>query len=871
MPELFTSHSWCLDLPLVISISALVFGAAQSSPYSDISDTYNQALWWGAAHPGDPPGTNGCFSSNRTFEHCCVSWTGEPGELPRCWENQGAEGMEGTEGSQLTYDACCVAKHHWAPRSFSCDGKGIYWQRLYQTLALFRVFTELNETPLNQASPHECLVGGVLASILSLIHIGYDRQYRTQEQKDMDYERAEGLLLVLFSSPVTLEEVLVSGWPLFLSLDLFRADDGFLQMARQRLPLQAPGEHTLKWSEVVVKNSITKSGDIALAQLVPILTSLVEYHNLRNFQLPRADQGEMIALAMEAKRLITFVDTQLRQWMIAVKRSVVACSCTDRSRKSPADQRPLSWGSAFEESAILQGFDAASNMVRATAQPMCYQEGFLQLILSMASMASSVSRGRSLRLWDVGASYGDCLLWAAAVLDHLKDLELRGFEPLPAQALAFRQSAQVARAQVKVENMALRDERGTLDIGFPSHSMALATFQSCRKQYEVPSNNEYQCISRTTTSETLDEYLRRLAPLEPVDLLKVHVQGDELSVLHGANASFTSGRICGLHLNLEHFYLIPGAARMISNLLRRSGFIGVLVNLWDVRPVNFLNLKSAMVRRQPFWRRGQRPAPEDMTHELLAWSTTEGCRESLVAQADEQAQEIDSLQEQLQSGSEILRKETEDAACIRSASRATTAPTSRDQLDAEGPWAALTGDGWRQKPSMTLLEERSTRQLEEEGDLTWWIDVDRGVKVRHAALQSEAQISRRGKEAEAQKELEEQRSLEAELQSELRAAEVELAKIAEEANNKIEAANLRIRSLRREREEANNALEERRQGNQKLQAMLEEIEQEKSQLMEQKEALIRIVEDLHSSCTQAGLPATDRASIDSITGFKMPS
>jgi len=210
----------------------------------------------------------------------------------------------------------------------------------------------------------------------------------------------------------------------------------------------------------------------------------------------------------------------------------------------------------------------------------------------------------------------------------------------------------------------------------------------------------------------------------------------------------------------------------------------------------------------------------------------------LRAQAEEQAQEIDSLQEQLQS-----------------ASRATTAPTSREALDVE-PWAALTGDGWRQKPSMTLLEERSTRQLEE---------------VRNAALQSEAQISRRGKEAEAQKELEEQRSIEAELQSELRAGEVELAKIAEEANNKIEAANLRIRSLRRERDEAQRALEERRQGNQKLQSMLEEMEQEKGQLVEQKEALIRIVEDLHSSCTQAGLPATDRASIDSITGFKMPS
>eukprot|EP00913_Durusdinium_trenchii_P002092 g1931.t1 len=143
--------------------------------------------------------------------------------------------------------------------------------------------------------------------------------------------------------------------------------------------------------------------------------------------------------------------------------------------------------------------------------------------------------------------------------------------------------------------------------------------------------------------------------------------------------------------------------------------------------------------------------------------------------------------------------------------------------------------------------------------------------VRGLAIQSEASLSRRGKEAEAQKELEEQRSLSVELQSELRALEADLSKIGEEANNKIEAANVRIRALRREREEAQRQLEERREGNMKLQSMLEDAsnscvpfisKQEKSQLMQQKEALIRIVEDLHSSCTQAGLPATDRASID---------
>ena len=186
-------------------------------------------------------------------------------------------------------------------------------------------------------------------------------------------------------------------------------------------------------------------------------------------------------------------------------------------------------------------------MVRATEQPMCYQEGFLQLILSMATLGETT---KTLRLWDVGASYGDCLLWAAAVLGSY-EISFRGFEPLPAQAMAFRHSAAVAphgAGAVRVDNLALRDSLGVLEIGFPSHSMALATFQGCHDQYEVPSNYEYHCISRRTSSETLDHYLTRMAPAENIDLLKVHVQGDELSVLHGANASFAAGRICGLCL-----------------------------------------------------------------------------------------------------------------------------------------------------------------------------------------------------------------------------------------------------------------------------------------------------------------------------------
>ena len=46
------------------------------------------------------------------------------------------------------------------------------------------------------------------------------------------------------------------------------------------------------------------------------------------------------------------------------------------------------------------------------------------------------------------------------------------------------------------------------------------------------------------------------------------------------------------------------------------------------------------------------------------------------------------------------------------------------------PLPCLTTGGQLLLRSRTLLEERSTRQLEEDGrPFTWWIDVDRSVKV----------------------------------------------------------------------------------------------------------------------------------------------
>jgi hypothetical protein len=94
----------------------------------------------------------------------------------------------------------------------------------------------------------------------------------------------------------------------------------------------------------------------------------------------------------------------------------------------------------------------------------------------------------------------------------------------------------------------------------------------------------------------------------------------------------------------------------------------------------------------------------------------------------------------------------------------------------------------------------------------------------------------------------------------------ELDKISSEANKKIEAANDRIRTLRSQREKAENDLQQVQSTTiPLLQEEKSTLEAESRQLQEQKEALLRIVEDLHQTCIAAGLNTAGRQSIDNMT------
>lgn len=696
----FRSHTWALSLQAAVGSLAVAAASALGG-----GTTYQDAVWWGAAHPD----ITGCWLGNRSFERCCVNWN-ILDELPgkACWSEA---------DHAASYQACCVPKNDWAPRSFfSCADTGIYWERLRQTLSLFRSLTALQHSPLNGAAPQECLIGGVLVSLLELVYVSYELRNASAPRWEHAYNKVENSMRILFSSPVSLEEILVSGWPLFLTLDFFRFDNRFQELATQRLPGVFAGFQTMKYSntlsaaiqaeqgnrialDVVVKlaNSVAKApAESALVQLMPAFTALVNYHNLRKFDLPRSDAHDVPRLGVEAKRLIEFADTQLRSWMahfgytfsllikleIPLVNLLQALSWPGVVMTQPAEYLKSTihfpglqlakilpahqaWHLPLVEQHIHPGFDAASNMVRTTLQPMCYAPGFLFVILATASHVreacehSQAECRARLKVWDVGASYGDCMLWAASYLLEAfvsEHLELRGFEPLPSAAAAFRRSVRALQRSRKlspvalrflVEEIAMRDQAGEVEISFPSHSMALATFHRCEERYSVASNNLYHCISRPTRAETLDSYMASFPEPslpDPVDVLKLHVQGDELSVLRGANVSLASGRVCLLHMNLETLLLqvkmedpAHWLAEALISTLKGADLVGVLVNLWEVKPATFESIAAAIKFKNPdavAWKPPDpNKRPEELHYELVAWRPSWPCHESVAVRA----------------------------------------------------------------------------------------------------------------------------------------------------------------------------------------------------------------------------------------------
>jgi len=163
------------------------------------------------------------------------------------------------------------------------------------------------------------------------------------------------------------------------------------------------------------------------------------------------------------------------------------------------------------------------------------------------------------------------------------------------------------------------------------------------------------------------------------------------------------------------------------------------------------------------------------------------------------------------------------------------------------------------KEQMEALEEKATEQARELQSLRDQVRRQQEGGRLDSSISAVREPTRQGGA--------EENAVGEQLEQEIGGLREELSKIGEEANNKIEAANVRIRSLRQERDQAVREVEQQSMETRKLQETKDELSSEKVKLVEQKEALLKIVEDLHQTCISAGLqmPAVKR---DSIPGYK---
>ena len=147
---------------------------------------------------------------------------------------------------------------------------------------------------------------------------------------------------------------------------------------------------------------------------------------------------------------------------------------------------------------------------------------------------------------------------------------------------------------------------------------------------------------------------------------------------------------------------------------------------------------------------------------------------------------------------------------------------------------------------------------------------DRGFDQLEASRRLVASLQNRGRDGPLGMELERQRNLAAELQREHDALREDLASTEEEAKRKFQQLEDGIHVLQQNTDEALGNYKHWQAEIQRLVRDTDHLSAEKAKLVEQKDGLVTIVEDLHEACGIAGLPTGGREPMNSLMGFNYP-
>jgi len=144
-------------------------------------------------------------------------------------------------------------------------------------------------------------------------------------------------------------------------------------------------------------------------------------------------------------------------------------------------------------------------------------------------LCEALAAGAPEVVWDVGANKGD---WARVARQAMPTARIRSFEPLPEPFAALERLA-AGDNRIQAVNAALSDSAGTLELWrSPRHDTLTSAVH--------PGHDD--AVSVHVDCRVGDEEVVA-AGIDRIDLLKIDVEGHDMEVLHGFDATITAGRV----------------------------------------------------------------------------------------------------------------------------------------------------------------------------------------------------------------------------------------------------------------------------------------------------------------------------------------
>jgi FkbM family methyltransferase len=238
-------------------------------------------------------------------------------------------------------------------------------------------------------------------------------------------------------------------------------------------------------------------------------------------------------------------------------------------------ERFLGWNAKFRE----LGFSRRAAFA-ASADVKC-KEAYEQS--RIGHLPSALGRGLRFVV-DIGANTGQ---WSAALLTVAQPQRMEVFEPNP-EAFAALSQRLGGRPGVRLHPIGVGAERGELPLQVTDNSEFTSFLRPVR---EIAAHYGASAVTVSKQLRVCVEPLDGvLLDSQPIDLLKIDVQGYERGVIKGAHDCLARTRAVLIEANFVRHYEGDDSLDSLIPLLREHGF-----GLWDLSP------PRRAVNGRPLW------------------------------------------------------------------------------------------------------------------------------------------------------------------------------------------------------------------------------------------------------------------------------